>query len=115
MSGDRDTVLLRRACRMRWPGRHVAGLAQLTRRSKATAASWLSGRRGMPVKTMDVLARVLCDDGSCLIDIGNDVARVATLKRAQPRRARGFQVVKDWDGTGIASDRRWRRGRSRKR
>jgi hypothetical protein len=63
---------------------------------------------------MELLAELLRDDGHSLIRIANDVAHEAKLKQAQPRRARGFQVVKDWDGTGITHDRRWRGGQKKK-
>jgi hypothetical protein len=111
MSRDLTTLLLRQACRLRWPGRHVAELANLTKRPKGTAASWLAGRRGMPAPEMQLLANVLRDAGRELASVGAVVSHSAELKRSQGRRARGFQVVKDWDGTGIMRDARWHGGR----
>lgn len=113
MTAERTTLLIRQASRLRWPGRPVAGVAQLTKRPKATAASWLSGRRQMPAAELQLLAEVLRTDGHMLIGVANDVLRAAEFKQSQPRRARGFQVIKDWDGTGIMRDARWRGGRPR--
>jgi hypothetical protein len=115
MSNNRATLLIKRACRLRWPNRHVAGLADLTRRPKATAASWISGRRQMPAGELQLLADVFRDDGHLMLGIAGELARVAESKRQQPRHARGFQIVKDWDGTGIVRDARWRGGRSKGR
>jgi hypothetical protein len=114
MSLDQNTSLLIRACQLRWPSRSAAGLAALLRCPKSTAASWLSGRRHPRAETMELLAGVLCEEGQILIDIAGELASAAKLKGAQPRRPRGFQVVKDWDGSGIMRDARWRGGRPRK-
>jgi hypothetical protein len=115
MSADHATLLIKQACHLRWPERHVAGLAKLTRRSKSAAASWLSGRHQMPVSDLELLAEVLRMDGQAIIGAATELSRAADTKRAQPRRARGFQIIKDWDGTGVLRDGRWRGGRRKSR
>jgi hypothetical protein len=114
MSRDHDTLLLMRLCELRWPSRHVAGLARLLTRPKSTAAAWLSGRRHMQADTMALLADVIRDDGRFLTEISRELAEVAAKKRSELRRPRGFQLMKDWDNNGSISDRRWRGGRSPK-
>ena len=115
MSADQHTLLIRQACRMRWPGRHVAGLAQLLRRPKPTVASWLAGRRQMPASEMLALAEVLRTDGQFLIGIASNVLHAAEIKQARPRHARGFQVIKERDGPGsMPRDARWRGGRPKR-
>jgi hypothetical protein len=39
---------------------------------------------------------------------------IARREGEPPRRPRGFQIVADWDGTGVMRDRRNRLGRPRK-
>lgn len=115
MSADHDTLLIRQACCLRWPRRHVAGLAQLLRRPKPTAASWLAGRRQMPVPEIQALAEVLRADGQLLIGIASNMLHAAEIKQARPRHARGFQVVKERDGPGSTPrDARWRGGRPKR-
>ncbi len=114
MAGEHDTLLLRQACRVRWPGRHIAELARLTERSKTAAASWLAGRRRMPAEKMQALAESLRADGNDLTGLADALAHAARQASMQPRRARGFQVVKDWDGDGVVRDARWHGGRARK-
>lgn len=111
MFGDTATLLIKRACQLRWPGRHVAGLAQLTRRPKGTANSWISGRRQMPAGDIQLLADAFRHDGQKMLGMADELARVAEAKRFLPRRTRGFQIIKDWDGTGVPRDARWRGGR----
>ena len=60
---------------------------------------------------MQLLANVLHQVGCELVSVAAEVSRSAELKRSQGRLARGFQVVKDWDGTGIMRDARWHGGR----
>jgi hypothetical protein len=111
MCRDHDTLLLNQACRVRWPGRHIAELARLTGRSKGAAASWLSGRRRMPAAAMNALAKSLRDAGNELRGLADALARAASQASMQPRRPRGFQIIKDWGGNGVARDARWRGGR----
>jgi len=63
---------------------------------------------------MALVAEVIRDDGRSLTDMSRELADVSQKRRSQLRRPRGFQVLKDWDGTGVIKDRRWRGGRSRK-
>jgi len=67
----------------------------------------------MPPNALEILSDALRRDDSTCIVMADDIAHKAQQARAQPRRARGFQVVKDWDGTGITHDRRWHGGRSK--
>jgi len=111
-----NTLLLREACRARWPGRHVAGLAQrLPQVKKPTVAAWLSGRCQPPMEAMYLLAGVLRQDSFYFGHIAEELEKAAKLKATQRRRPRGFEIVKDWDGTGIITDRRWRGGRGRRK
>jgi hypothetical protein len=50
-----------------------------------------------------------------LSGLARGIADAADRVRLRGRRARGFQKVQDWDGTGIESDRRWRGGRGKRR
>jgi hypothetical protein len=58
----------------------------------------------MTAATMGLFAEMLRHQGELLIDIAGELADVAKLKGAQPRCARGFQIVKDWDGSGVLRD-----------
>lgn len=114
MYNDRDIArLLRVACNARWAGRCVAGPAEQFGWPKDTVASWLSGRRRMPADKMAKLAKSLLDHPEPLRGFGEGLAYAAEKARARGRRARGFQIVKDWDGTGFMTDRRWRGGRGK--
>jgi hypothetical protein len=114
MYSDRDiATLISEACHNRWPGRHIAGLAEKFRCSKAAVAFWHSGRRQMPPAKMAELAASLRESAEVLNGFARGLDEAANQVRG--RRARGFQKVQDWDGTGIECDRRWRGGRGRKR
>jgi hypothetical protein len=67
----------------------------------------------MPPRRMDALAEALKDSGRLLVGMSDAIAYAAKKAAAQPRHGRGFQVLKDWDGTGVITDRRWRGGRPR--
>jgi hypothetical protein len=69
----------------------------------------------MPPSAMENLADALRHSGSLLVGLADALANTARQARVQPRRARGFQIVKDWDGDGVRSDRRWRGGRTTRR
>jgi hypothetical protein len=64
---------------------------------------------------MDALAEALRDSGRLLVGMSDDIAYAAKKAAARPRHGRGFQVVKDWDNSGVISDRRWRGGRPRRK
>jgi len=68
----------------------------------------------MPAAKMDLLAKSLRDAGNELRGLADALAYAASQASMQPRRARGFQVVKDWDDTGVRRDGRWRGGRGRR-
>jgi hypothetical protein len=67
----------------------------------------------MPAGEQQLLADVLRHEGQILVRVAADLSNSAELKRSKPRRARGFQVVKDW-GDGIMRDARWRGGRRKR-
>ena len=78
--------------------------------AKSTARSWR--RRGRPpvrvLKKLRRLAHLACVRLNELMrDLDIEVAR---REGEGPRRPRGFQIVADWDGTGIMRDRRNRLG-----
>jgi hypothetical protein len=82
--------------------------------AKSTARSWR--RRGRaPVSVLRkllLLLRLRCVECNELLrDLGIEIAR---REGEGPRRPRGFQIIADWDGTGIMRDRRNRLGRPRK-
>jgi hypothetical protein len=111
MYGDRDIAkLLSAACHARWPGRHIAGLAEKLDCSKAAAAFWLSARRRMPAKKMDEFADSLRQTADALNAFARGIAECAEQLRLRGRRPRGFQLLKE-DGT----DRRWRGGKGKTR
>jgi hypothetical protein len=68
----------------------------------------------MPASDLQLLAEVLRRDGRAIMGVADELSRAADLKLLQPRRARGFQIIRDWDATGILRDGRWRGGRPKK-
>jgi hypothetical protein len=68
----------------------------------------------MPPGSMEMLADAIAHSGRLLIGMADSIAYDARKAGARPRRPRGFQVLKDWDGSGVITDRRWRGGRPRK-
>jgi hypothetical protein len=102
-----DTIA--RTARHLWPGRHNAGLANALGVPVPTAKSWISGARRMPAQRMRELFRFLQRRAgivSSLADLEFQIRQED--QRFKPRR--GFFVVKDWDGTGIRTNRQWRGG-----
>src|SRR6516165_8783150 len=86
---------LRHACRCRWPGRHIAGLAWLLRCSKSSAAKYLAGQRRMQPRALEQFSETLRRDGCEILTAANDVAHIARQLSAQPRRPRGFQLLSE--------------------
>jgi hypothetical protein len=84
--------------------------------AKSTARSWRQGHRRAPILVLKKLHRLLhlrcVECNELLRELGIEIAR---REGEPPRCPRGFQVVADWDGTGILRDRRNRLGRPRKR
>jgi len=109
MSRDHDALL--QAARIRWPGRHIAGLAACVGGPTATIAGWLSGRRNPPAWALERLAKHLKGDGQVLCGLGEEIGFLAGQAARRPRKARGWQVVKIRDASGIPRDGRWRGGR----
>ena len=96
-----------------WRGRHNRTLAEALGVPRATAKSWLSGKRRMLIAQMCEMADALRHE----IAIANSAlsfleVEIQPWERDPPRR-RGFFVDKDWDGTGIRTNRQWRGGRPR--
>ena len=75
-----------------------------------TAKSWISGSR-LPAARMQELHDFLRRDAAIILSLQSDLEfQIAVeVRRFKPRR--GFFAVKDWDGTGIGTDRQWRGGR----
>jgi hypothetical protein len=73
MSNDR-AALLSRACRLRWPGRRLRGLADMLGRPKSTVAEWLSGRRNMPPELIAIVAADFRQYGGRCIELGAELA-----------------------------------------
>src|SRR5215470_14326257 len=94
------------ACRCRWPGRHIAGLAWLLRCSKSSAAKYLAGQRRMQPWALERLSETLRRDGCEILTASNSVAYIARQLSAQPRQPRGFQLLSE-----EKTDGRWRGGR----
>ena len=95
------------------PGRHNAGLADALDVPVPTAKSWISGARRMPAARMQELHDFLRRYAAIVVSLQSDLEfHVAQeFMRFKPRR--GFYVVKDWDGTGIRTNRQWRGGRAK--
>jgi hypothetical protein len=111
MYSDHDIArLISEACHARWPGRHIAGLAEKLDCSKAATAFWLSGRRNMPAEKMTEFAEYLRESAEVLKDLALGIGGAAEQVRLRGRRPRGFQLLKE-DGT----DRRWRGGKGKTR
>jgi hypothetical protein len=112
-----DADLINRAARALFTGAPNALLARSCEVlvAKATARSWRQGHRRAPVsvlKKLQLLLRLRCVECNELLrDFGIEIAR---REGEGPRRPRGFQIVADWDGTGIMRDRRNRLGRPKK-
>ena len=111
-----DAELINRAALALFRGAPSALLARECdlRVAKSTARSWR--RRGRPpVRVLKRVRRLLhlrCVECNELMrDLDIEIAR---REGEGPRRPRGFQIVADWDGTGIMRDRRNRLGRPRK-
>ena len=69
----------------------------------------------MPPWKMERLADGIKHSGHLLIGMADAIGYAAKKAAAQPRHGRGFQVLKDWDGSGLITDRRWRGGRPRRK
>jgi hypothetical protein len=110
-----DAELINRAAVALFTGAPSALLARScdARVAKATARSWRRrGRAPLPVlRRLRLMLQARCVECNELLrDLGIEIAR---REGEAPRRPRGFQIVADWDGTGVLRDRRWRGGRSR--
>jgi len=94
-----------------WPGRHNVGLAAALGVPVPTARSWIAGLRRMPARRMVELHDFLRRDAAIVSSLQSDLEfQIAQeFRRFKPRR--GFYVVKDWDGTGVRTNRQWRGGR----
>jgi transcriptional regulator with XRE-family HTH domain len=96
-----------------WRGRHNSTLAERLGVPRTTAKSWLTGKRRVPIGQMRAMAEALRHEigiaKSALSFLEVEIQR----RECDPPRRRGFFVVKDWDGSGIRTNRQWRGGRGR--
>ena len=99
------------AARQRWPGPRIARLAALCDCPRSTAASWLNGKRRMPVWAIEVLAKHLKSHAAACLASASDLEYLAGKRGRELRQRRGFEIVADWDRNGVPRDRRWRGGR----
>jgi hypothetical protein len=94
-----------------------AGVREILRRPTiawATVQGWRAGRSSLPAEDAEMLAAYIRARAEPGIDLAKELENYAAKRRAEGRRARGFQVVRERDGTGsIPRDARWRGGRPR--
>jgi hypothetical protein len=67
----------------------------------------------MPADDAERLAHFIRTRSERGMELAKELEDYAAKRRAEPRQARGFEIVKDWDGAGIETDRRWRGGKGR--
>ena len=94
-----------------WPGRHNAGLARVLNVPVSTAKSWISGARRTPAARMQELRDFLGRDAAIISSLQCDLEFQIAREFQRFKPLRGFYAVKDWDGTGIRTNRQWRGGR----
>ena len=104
-----DTIAL--MARHLWPGRHNAGLAKALGVPVPTAKSWISGARRMPASRMQELHDFLGRDAAIVLSLQSNLEYYIAQEFMRFKPRRGFYVVKDWDGTGVRTNRQWRGGR----
>ena len=95
-------------------GRHAAALALAVEVPVETARSWARGLRRMPAYRARLLAARLISHAAVARSLAADVEYYARILERQPRLARGWQVMRDRDGTGVLRDGRWRGGRRKR-
>ena len=94
-----------------------AGVREILRRPTiawATVQGWRAGRSRLPADDADMLAAYIRARAEPGIDLAKELENYAAKRRAEGRRARGFQVVRERDGPGSTPrDARWQGGRPR--
>lgn len=96
-----------------FPGLRAGVLEILGRPSLAwaTVQGWRAERSRLPAEDAERLAQFIRSRSQQGLSLTQELEDYAAKRRTQPRSTRGFQVVKDWDGTGVLRDARWRGGR----
>jgi hypothetical protein len=91
------------------------GMVQLfgSRVTYSAVKGWRTGRRHMSAAYVEVLAHSIRCRAEQGLALAQELDDYAAKRRAEPRRAGGFQIIKDWDGSGLLRDARWRGGRSK--
>ena len=92
-----------------------AGVREILRRPTitwATVQGWRAGRSSLPAEDAEMLAAYIRARAEPGIDLAKELENYAAKRRAEGRRARGFQVVRERDGPGSQPrDARWHGGR----
>jgi len=103
-----DTIAL--TARHLWPGRRNVGLAAALGVPVTTAKSWITYARRVPARRMQELHDSLRRDAAIILSLQSDLEFQITQEDRRFKPRRGFFVVKDWDGTGLRTNRQWRGG-----
>lgn len=91
-----------------WGRYYIAGLAAALGRPRSTVACWVRGTRAMPAAEWDRLAEIMRQRTIEFDQWSRRATTFAERRRREPRKGRGFQVVKVRDASGIPRDGRWR-------
>jgi hypothetical protein len=105
------TETIASVARLCWPGRPNAGLASALHVPVPTAKSWIRGSRRMPADRMRELLTFLQHHAGVVASLRLNLEFHIRQEGRRIKSRRGFFVVKDWDGTGIRTNRQWRGGR----
>jgi hypothetical protein len=105
------------AARLLSPDAPNKALVRATGRPKPTVRSWRGNRprRRPSVAALRLVRSELQARGAACFSVMREFELEITRREGEPpRRPRGFQIVADWDGTGVLRDRRNKLGRPRK-
>ena len=75
----------------------------------ATVQGWRAERSRMPADAAERLAHFIRARSEHGIALARELEAYAAQRRAEPRKPRGFQIVRERDG--VVRDGRWRGGR----
>jgi hypothetical protein len=96
-----------------------AGVREILRRPTiawATVQGWRAGRSCLPADDAKMLAAYIRARAEPGIELAKELEDYAAKRLAEGRPARGFEVVRERDGTGSPPrDARWRGGRRSRR
>jgi len=106
---ERDT-LVEHAVRwiLRWTVRNYPGVRRGIvelfggRASYSAIKGWRTGRRRMPADYAELLGRYIRTRAERGLELAKELDDYAAKRRAEPRRPRGFEVVRERDGIGSA-------------